>query len=68
MMYLEKNQCLNKTCFSMLCWQVCNGSFTLLYYLDDQIFLTFFQDSGVIIKIIFAKVGLGNVEKYHCCH
>lgn len=52
----------------MLCWQVCNGSFTLLYYLDDQIFLTFFQDSGVIIKIIFAKVGLGNVEKYHCYH
>lgn len=56
----------------MLCWQVCNGSFTLLYYLDDQIFKPFFSRfwcfQAIIINIIFAKVGLGNVEKYHCYH
>lgn len=36
-------------------------------------FLTFFSrfwcfQAIIIINIIFAKVGLGNVEKYHCYH
>lgn len=72
-MYLEKNQCLNKTCFSMLCWQVCDGSFTLLYYLDGMtkyfnLSSRFWCFQAIIINIIFAKVGLGNVEMYYYHH